>query len=333
MISRRELLAGFAAAPFLRAQEQAPGKIVADVNLVNLFVTVRDKKGELIRNLNKEDFAIQEDGRPVEIKYFSRESDLPLTLGLLVDTSGSMTSYIDQERLASHKFFDQVLREDKDQAFVIHFDSEVELLRDLTSSKKLLHQALEELAPAASPQLQRRYPGDPGQPRPHGGTLLFDAVLLASDDLMKKQKGRKSLILFSDGEDNGSRTTMTDAIASAQRADTLVYTVFYSHESYGSPFGGFGGRRMGRRGGYPMGQRTDGKKVMERLAKETGGGFFEVKNKSLDEIYRQIQDELRSEYSLAYTPPDNGPGFRAIDVKTNEKSYIVQSRDGYYSSK
>jgi VWFA-related protein len=329
MISRRELLAGLAAAPFLRAQEQAPGKIVADVNVVNLFVTVRGKKGELINNLNKEDFTVAEDGRPVEIKYFSRESDLPLTVGLMVDTSGSMVTYIDQERMASHKFFDAVLREDKDQAFIIHFDSEVELLHDLTSSKKLLHQALEELAPAAPRQLQRRYPGDPGQSRPHGGTLLFDAVLLASDDLMKKQKGRKSLILFSDGEDNGSRTTMTDAIASAQRADTLVYTIFYSHESSFS--GGFGGRRMGRRGGYPM-QRTDGKKVMERIAKETGGGFFEVKNKSLDEIYRQVQDELRSEYSLGYTPPNNGPGFRAIDVKTNEKSYIVQARNGYYAA-
>jgi VWFA-related protein len=333
MLSRRELLAALASTPLLRAQEQAAGKITADVNVVNVFVTVRDKKGALIRDLNKEDFTVAEDGRPMEIKYFSRESDLPLTLGLLVDTSGSMARFIDQERMASHKFFDQVLREDKDQAFLIHFDSEVELLRDLTASKKLLHQALEELAPTPQQQLQRRNPNDPGQSRPHGGTMLFDAVLLACDELMKKQTGRKSLILFSDGEDNGSRSTMTDAIASAQRADTLVYTILYSNENnFLQPMGGFGGRGMGRRGRYPS-QRTDGKKVMERLAKETGGGFFEVKNKSLDEIYRQIQDELRSQYSLGYTPPNNGPGFRAIEVTLKEKSYIAQARNGYYPAK
>src|SRR5579875_2437626 len=312
MISRREWLAGIVLAARARAQEPAPPKITADVNVVNVLVTVRDKKGELIRGLNKEDFTVEEDGRPVEVKYFSRETDLPLTLGLLVDTSGSMSRYIDQERLASHKFFDQVLREDKDQAFLIHFDYEVELLR----------QALEELAPAPPPRLQRREAGDPGRPRMHGGTLLFDAVLLASDELMKKQQGRKALIVFSDGEDTGSRTSLAEAIAAAQRADTLVYTVLYSPGDFGR--GGFGGRGMGRRGRYPMADRNDGKKAMERLARETGGGFFEVKDKPLDEIYRQIEDELRSEYSLGYTPPNLGPGFRAINVKVNGKSYAAK---------
>lgn len=327
MISRRELLVAFVSAPVLCAQEQAPGKITADVNVVNVFVTVHDKKGELVRDLNKEDFAIEEDGHPQEIKYFARDSDLPLTLGLLVDTSGSMSRYIEQERMASHKFFDQVLREDKDQAFLIHFDSEVELLRDLTSSRKRLHQALEELAPSP-----RR--NDPDQPRPRGGTLLYDAVLLASDELMRKQTGRKALILFSDGQDNGSRSTLSGSLASAQKANTLVETILYSGESaFMSPMGGFGGRGMGRRGRMPMPPRTDGKKVMERLAQETGGGFFEVKKQSLDEIYRRIQDELRSQYSLGYTLPENGPGYRAIHVSTKDKSLIVQARDGYYADK
>jgi len=330
MISRRELVAGLISAPLLRAQDRSPEKITTDVNVVNVFATVRDKKGELIRDLNKDDFALEEDGHPQQIKYFSRESDLPLTLGLVVDTSGSMRRVMDQERIATHKFIDQVLREDKDQAFLIHFEAEVELLRDLTSSKKLLHQSLDELGVAPPRQLNRRGPGDPGQPRPRAGTSLFDAVLLASDDLMKKQTGRKALIVFSDGEDNASRVTLSDAIASAEKADTLVYTILYQGEEFGAPMGGFGRRGMGRRR-MPQYDHVDGKKTMERLAKDTGGGFFEAKKLSLDQIYRQIQDELRSQYSLGYTPPASGSGYRLIHVTTKDKGLIVQARNGYYS--
>src|SRR5512135_3396649 len=152
-LSRRALLAAFGcwpAARLLRGQQTtAPPKgaptFSAGVKVVNLFATVRDKKGAIVTALNKEDFLLDEDGAAQTITYFSRESNLPLKLGLLVDTSGSQRRLIDEERSASYKFFDQVLREEKDVAFVIHFDFEVELLQDLTASRKLLEQALQEL--------------------------------------------------------------------------------------------------------------------------------------------------------------------------------------------
>jgi VWFA-related protein len=334
MISRRDLLASLAAARFLRAQE----KITTDVNVVNVFVTVRNKQGQLVRDLTKDDFNVDEDSRPQTIAYFSKESDLPLTLGLVVDTSPSQRRVLEQERGASYKFFDQVLREDKDQAFVIHFDAEVELLQDLTNSRKQLQNALRELEAAQPRQLNRRDSPNPS-PRPRGGTALYDAVLLACDDVMKKQTGRKALVVLTDGVDNASRTTLADAIASAQRADTLVYSILFADEqAYGSqnmgPFGRGGGRRGGM-GRYPQQQRPDGKKVLERLSKETGGGFFEgSKKQSLDDIYRQIQEELRGQYSLGYTPDKNdGPGFRKIHVTTKQKGVTVQAREGYYATK
>src|SRR5215475_6332118 len=209
MFSRRDLLTAFAAAPLLRAQE----KISTDVNVVSVFATVRNSKGQIVRDLKKEDFQIDEDGRPQTISYFSRESDLPLTLGLLVDTSASQRRVLEQERGASYKFFDQVLREDKDQAFVIHFEGEVELLQDLTNSKKKLQDSLRELETAPPRHLNRRDNPNPN-PRPRGGTALYDAVLLASDELMKKQAGRKAIILLSDGVDNASRTTLAESISS-----------------------------------------------------------------------------------------------------------------------
>ncbi|MBZ5603297.1 MAG: VWA domain-containing protein [Acidobacteriia bacterium] len=331
MISRRDLLAAFAAAPFIRAQE----KISTDVNVVNVFATVRNKQGQIVRDLNQDDFLLDEDGRPQTIAYFARESDLPLTLGLVVDTSPSQRLVLEQERGASFKFFDQVLREDQDQAFMIHFDAEVELLQDLTNSRKKLQDALRELETAAPRQLNRRDAPNPGQRRPRGGTALYDAVLLASDEVMKKQTGRKALVVLSDGVDNASRTTLSDAIASAERSGTLVYCILFAGEER-QQFGGGRGMGGGRRGGmgrYPQQPRGDGKKVLERLAKETGGGFFEgSKKQSLDDIYRQIQEELRNQYSLGYSPDKSeGPGFRKIHVATKQKGFTVQARDGYYA--
>jgi len=327
-------------AALLRAQQ--PEKTFStDVKVVNVFVTVRNKQGQIVRDLKKEDFTLDEDGRPQTIRYFSKESDLPLTLGLVVDTSGSQRGVLEQERRASYKFFEQVLREDKDMAFVIHFDNEVELLQDLTASRKQLQSAISQLEVAPPRQLNRRDSPDAGQRRPPGGTALFDAVLLASDELMKKQTGRKALIVLSDGVDNASRVTLTDAITSAQRTDTLVYTILFAdEEAYrGNPGGFGGGRGMGRRGGgmgrYPQQNRPDGKKIMERLAKETGGGFFHVSSKQpIEKTYGEIEEELRNQYSLGYTSDGTGPGFRRIHIAIpSQKSLVLQARDGYYGDK
>lgn len=331
--SRRDFLAALAAARLAFAQEQSDKTFSTDVNVVNVFVTVRDKKGNIVHDLTKDDFKIEEDNRPQIIKYFSKDSNLPLTLGLLVDTSGSMRPFIEQERAASYRFFDQVLREDKDQAFVIHFDSEVELLQDLTSSRKLLQKALDQVEIAPPRQLNRRTPDDPGQPRPRAGTTLYDAVLLASDELMRKQKGRKAIILLTDGDDRGSRSSLSDAIVEAQKADTLVYAIHFGEDQ---PYPMMG-RGMGRRGGmgrFPQQNRVDGKKILEQMSRETGGGYFEGnKKQTIDQVYSEIEDELRSQYSLGFTPDkDAVSGYRKLHVTTKEKSQIVQARDGYYGT-
>ena len=200
---------------------QQPPAIAVKVKVVNVLATVRTKHGEIVRDLTKNDFTLEEDGRPQEIRYFSHETDLPLTLGLLVDTSMSQRRVLGQERSASSTFLDQVLRVDKDQAFVIHFDREVELLQDLTSSRQKLQAALELLqTPQRSEQDRGNSPDSwPGSGRGGGGragggrggggrvggTDLYDAVYLASNELMKKQQGRKALIVLSDGVDRGSK--------------------------------------------------------------------------------------------------------------------------------
>ena len=352
-LSRRSLLSAFAlwpAARLLRGQ-QADTTFSADVKVVNLLATVRDKQGQIVRDLAKEDFLLDEDGRPQTISYFSRENNLPLTLGLLVDTSGSERRMISEERRASLRFIEQVLRPDKDMAFVIHFDFEVELLEDLTNSREKLEKALDQLD-SSQPQLQRQqqgggYPGGGqggqrgGRGRGGGGTDLYDAVYLAGDELMRKQKGRKALILLSDGVDTGSKETLGSAVEAAQRADTLVYSILFEDPNgYGNNLGGFGGPRMGRRGGmgggrggYPQMNRPDGKKILEQISRETGGRFFEVSRKwTIDKVYEAIEEDLRNQYSLGYTSDQQGTdhGYRRIHLTTRQKGAVVQTREGYY---
>src|SRR5271155_4624649 len=341
-----------------RSRQQGP-TISVNVKLVTMFATVHDKHGALIRNLTKDDFVLQQDGHPQTITYFAPDSDLPLTLGLLVDTSGSQRRVLDQERDASHGFIDHLLREDKDKAFVIHFDHEVELLQDLTSSRKKLEASLDQLG---RPQFSQAGSGgssgsDPGSDSSGGGgrgshggyggggTLLYDAVYLASDDLMKKQQGRKAIVVLTDGVDHGSKETLRDAIETAQRADTLVYSILFADkEGYGNG-GGYGGGRGGGYGGghggglggghqhYPEESRPDGKKILEQLSRETGGRFFEVSKKQpIDEIYTAINDELRNQYALGYVPekPDATAGYHKLHVAVKQKDASVQTREGYY---
>lgn len=347
-ISRRRLLGSalsfVAAGRLLRAQSQDP-KFTSDVNVVNLFATVRDTKGQIVRNLTKDDFTLAEDSHPQTIRYFAQESSLPLTLGLLVDTSMSQRRVLGKEKDASYRFLDTVLREDQDHAFLIHFDRDVELLQDLTSSRKKLESALGQME---APQEQHQ-PGGwnrgggggrRGGGHHGGGTCLYDSVLLASDELMKKQAGRKALIVLTDGVDTGSKVTLLSAIESAQRADTLVYSILFADPDAYGPMGYGGGGHMGgmgRRGGggYPgRGSHTDGKPVLQRLSRQTGGGFFEVSKKEpIDKIYDQIQEELRNQYSLGYTPdpPDMSGAYHQIQLTAKPSGFIVQTRDGYYA--
>ena len=348
--------------------EQPVTTVSVQVKVVNVFATARDKHGKIVNGLSKDNFTLTEDGRPQAIRYFARETDLPLTLGLLVDTSMSQRRVLGEERSASQSFLSQMLREDKDKAFVIHFDRDVELLQDLTSSHEKLQTALESLE---APQFNRTSGGnspggggssDPGsnpdsgrgsgRHRGGGGTTLYDAVYLASNELMQKQQGRKAVVVLSDGVDTGSKESLEEAIESAQRANTVVYSIlFKDDEAYGNGGGfgrtgisipGMGGPGMGRggmggggRGGrrYPE-QHADGKKVLERISKETGGRLFEVSKKEpVDQIYSQIQEELRNQYSLGYTPVRGGApssGYHKIQVAANQKDIVVQAREGYY---
>jgi VWFA-related protein len=341
-ISRRTLLAALGMIPasrLLRARQQNPPPgYSATVKVVNLFATVRNKQGEVVKDLNQDDFLLDEDGQPQTIRYFSRETDLPLTLGLLVDTSGSQRNVLGEERSASFRFLDKVMREDKDMAFVIHFDFEVELLQDLTSSKAALRQSLDQLEVGAGRRQQGRggggggYPGGGGRGRGRGGggrgrgggTDLYDAVFLGADEIMKKQHGRKALIVLSDGVDTGSKLSLFSAIESAQRADTLVYSILFEDpDAYGG-FGGFGRGRM---------DEPDGKKVLRQMSTETGGHFFEVSKRiPLDKVYEALEEELRSQYSIGYTPDskNNSSEFRRIHLGTRQKTLIVQTREGYY---
>jgi VWFA-related protein len=368
--------------PSMWAQDAA-ATIAVDVKVVTLPVTVRDKHGKIVRDLTKDDFTLQEDGRPQTIRYFSQEANLPLTLGLLVDTSRSQTNVLEAERNASRGFLDQMLVLPKDKAFLIHFDREVELLQDLTSSREKLQAALELL----KTPLDRERSNDPNSNDPNdsgnrrsgsgsglhhdGGTELFDAVFLASNELMKKQQGRKAFIILSDGVDRGSKTYLESAIESAQRADTVVYSIYFADSRRedgqrpdgvgrgggtgrgGGGWPGGGGGWPGGGGGYPggggrggrgggqrpaEGQHADGKKILQRISKETGGRFFEVsKKQSVGEIYDSIVEELRTQHDMGYTPDKDSAatGYHHIQlqVKRKDKDLSVQTREGYYADR
>jgi VWFA-related protein len=354
--------------PTLHQAPSAPSpdtpSIHVDVREVTLPVTVRDKHGKLVQNLGKDDFVLEQDGKSQTISNIRRDSSLPLTLGLLVDTSMSMRNELSAEKSASEKFLDQMLSQSQDQAFIIHFDHEVELLQDLTSSRDKLYKALG-LLEAAQPQdrgQDTRGGGDDrgqGQPRMRhrGGTQLYDAIYLAANEILKKQQGRKAIVLLTDGQDRGSKETLADAVEAAQRADTMVYAIYLKGEEMnrgfgnergrggmGSPRIGFPGGGGGYPGGYPGGgggrrggereePRVDGKKILTEIASKTGGQMFEAtKKETVDEIYTQIAEELRTQLILAYTPDKTSadPGYHRVTLNAKNKDYKVQTREGYY---
>jgi VWFA-related protein len=284
-----------------------------NVNVVNVFLSVKDKHGALIPNLNKDQFEVLENGKTQPIKYFSAESNQPLTLGLMIDSSGSMQRMLPTEKVIAADFLRQVITE-KDLAFVISFDISVDLLQDLTSDTRLLRAGLEK----ARINVGGGSGGIPGLgqgpiPISHPkGTLLFDAAYLASDEVLSKQVGRKALVFLTDGVDEGSRLKLRDAIEAAQRADAICYVLLLSDPQYGS-----------------------NPHDMHDLSEQTGGRMIVINNPNkISDAFAQISSELRSQYYIGYTPDNDkrDGSFRKIEVKSKD-GYKIQARKGYYAPK
>lgn len=282
-----------------------------NVNIVNVYFTVKDHHGALIPNLNKDEFDVLENGKPQAIKYFNAETNLPLTLGLLIDSSGSMQRMLDEEKIVANDFLRQVITE-KDLGFIISFDISVDLLQDLTADVHLLNSGLKQ----AKINVGGGSSGIPGLgqgPVPISnpkGTLLYDAVYLASNEVLGKQVGRKAMVILTDGVDEGSRLKLRDAVEAAQKADAICYVLLLHDPQFGS-----------------------GASEMRQLTEATGGRMIEVNNPNkIGDAFRQISSELRSQYSLGYSPddPKRDGSFRKIEVKS-KNGFKVQARKGYYA--
>jgi VWFA-related protein len=291
-----------------------------NVNVVQLFFNVKEKHGGLVPNLTKNDFEIYEDGKPQTIKYFTAESNLPLTLGMMIDASGSQRNVIDMEKEVGGAFLRQILT-DKDEAYVISFDITVDLLQDFTRDTHRLQAALNK-AKVNVDYSSGGIPGMGGGPVPQRGnspgTLLYDAVYLSSHDMLSKEVGRKAMIILTDGQDEGSRLKLQDAIESAQKADAIVYVLLCADRGF---YGGFG---------------YSGEGDMRKLTEQTGGRVINVGNKfdKLREAFDQIAAELRSQYNIGYTPTNEKKDgtYRKVEIKSKQ-GYKVQARAGYYAGK
>jgi VWFA-related protein len=341
---------------------------------VKVLAAVRDKKGQPVSNLNVQDFVLEQDGHPQTIAQLSAASDLPLTVGIIADTGPGQHKALADERKADTDFINRLLRESKDKAFVLHFDKEVELLQDITASHDKLAQGIDAISGGEAPHNSgsRRTRDGENPENPHyffGGSMLYDAIFLTSDEILRGQQGRKTVVLFSNGEDRNSKTSLQHAIESAQRAQMLVYCVYVAPEREepnpndngggprpsgggypggGYPGGGYpGGGYPG--GGYPGGpfpggggrrrvpdntprENGNGKKALQQIAKETGGRYFELSRKlSAEQIYQQIEQEMRHQYSLSYTPDTAEKGYHSLHVSTRNSDLTVQTPGGFYS--
>ena len=283
-----------------------PGQIRVQVSLVNLFATVRDKHKGIVTGLKQDDFQVFEDGQAQEISNFSAESNLPITLGLLIDTSGSETFMLPAEKDAGSRFLARVLRKG-DLAMVMTFDLDVDLLADFTDDRGILNRAINRAqinAPSGGMIAQGPLPTSNS-----GGTDFYDAVYLAAHDKLAEEAGRKAIVVLTDAEDTGSKLKLQDAIEAAQRTDTVVHILLVAAD------GGDQG-------------------VAKKLTDETGGRTIIVRNeKNLEKAFDEISEELRSQYTLGYSPTNkarNG-SYRKIRVETKNKEYSVLTRRGYYA--
>ena len=286
---------------------QAP-TIRKEVGLVNIFATVRDKSKRIMTGLKKEDFRVSEDNQEQKINFFTAESTLPITLGLLIDTSGSERNRLMAEQEAASRFLNRVMRKG-DEALVISFDIDVDLLSDFTEDLAQLERAIRRARiNAAGPMVT------PGTlPSNIGGTHFYDAVYLACSDKLASEAGRKALVIITDADDQGSKLRLEEAVEMAQRTDTVVHVLLVHDPGYG--------------------WRPD---VAKKLAEETGGRVIEVSSeKRLEEAFDQISEELRHQYTLGYYPTNNTRDgkFRKIKTETVNKEYKVLARKGYYAPK
>jgi VWFA-related protein len=306
------------ASPPPRAEDDQPTETLkVNVEVVQLFFNVKDKRGGLIPNLAKENFDIFEDGKPQTIKYFKAETDLPLTLGILIDASGSQRRVLEIEQQVGGSFLENTLRP-KDMASVFSFDVDVNLLQDFTGSVPRLKKALNEVKINSGTGACANLPGLGGGPIPcpstgPRGTVLYDAVYVASHDAFAQEVGRKAMILLTDGDDQGSRLKIKDAIEAAHKADVICYVLLIAdHSSFG----------------YGSGP-------MKKLTEETGGRVIEGGDKfeKLKQAFEQISQELRSQYNIGYTPTNGirDGSFRKIEIKAKGGEYKIQARAGYYA--
>jgi VWFA-related protein len=301
-----------------QSRDESLETLKVNVDVVQLFFNAKDKKGALLPNLTKDDFQIFEDGKPQTIKYFTAESNLPLTLGILIDASGSQQRVLEMEKEVGGSFLAQILRE-KDLAFVLSFDVNVDLLQDFTNSVHRLKAALNS-ARINTGGGGGTIPGLGGGPIPTAnprGTLLYDAIYLASHDELAHEVGRKAMIILTDGEDQGSQLRIKDAIEAAQKSDSICYVLLIADRGFYGPFGGYSGDRE-----------------MKNLAQETGGRVIEVGNKfdKLKDAFDQIARELRSQYNVGYTPTNSKRDgtFRKVEIRS-KNGYKIQARSGYYA--
>ncbi len=307
-------------APAQPAEEMDTPTLKINTNLVDLYFTVKDKGGQLVPHLTKDDCSVAENKDPQTWKNFASESELPLTLGILLDTSGSQQRVLPLEQDAGSRFLEQVLRK-KDEAFVLSFDVNVDLLQDFTNSTRMLTRALQKAEINTAGGNGSGIPGAGGGTVPiHGdpkGTLLYDAIYLTSREKFSQETGRKAMIILTDGEDQGSDHKIGEAVEAAVRANALIYVILIADVQ---GYGNFG---------------YSGYSAAKRLSDESGGRLINVGNngKKLEAAFQQIGDELRSQYVATYKPTNEKMDgtFRKISITCKGDDMKVQVRKGYYA--
>lgn len=307
------LILALASAPLVAFAQEEPAPVTStlsvNVQVVAFDAVVHNPDGQLVLDLGKDAFTLKVDGKPTAIRYFNRDNDLPLTIGLMIDTSGSQRVYFDEEALNSETFLTNILTNPKDRALIACFDSRIDLLQKMTTRLNELHNALR--------RLDYREPE-----KGPGATRLYDSIAALSKSVTGPEDGRRALVILTDGDDNGSQTSFSEAIREAQLAGVAVYGVLYTHDVIGGvPYPS------------PGSLRPSGINVMRNIARATGGRSFVVgAGTSIAEIFAEIEQDLRSQYRFGFTPLASKPGkFHPIELRTGDKHQTIQARSGYYT--